>query len=500
MLSINDNKPKTPKMITSLIIPMAKQDKAFAKDGANLNKAFLPVHGAPMIAHIFSNFPLPEEGGPRRIIITCKEYIEHVHYQYLTEQLGCFIVFIPPHENGNAATLLNAKSQLLALDPNIEKQPTFISPSDIGWIWDWESIQKSTSNIENKTTIFTHNGFHPHYVGTDFEHAQNIGVYYVQQLGDILSEINISPTDREPSISGIFSESVKKDLAKDSDKINSHPVEVFVEWKTPEQLEDFEKWAQIEVEADRSMMTDIRAARIISMADKNSLPKENQKYPIPLYPVRGQPLYDYIADKFPAGRTTLLTSPEISQILGPATGLHEIYSLAEATDSEFETLKKAQHVLSEETAFFMLSYNSYGLFNAEDFENFLEWRKPDIVVFSYNPSPLHHKRDLKKSHITCHDDRVTELHIGSRRYDTDRGLAGFCWFAHGGYFDALDLTPLDNTKNMTIDHFLKYMVDNNYRVMHYELDAYIHLGSAEEIKEFEFWTRRPSLFRSMEAL
>jgi NDP-sugar pyrophosphorylase family protein len=508
----------------ALIIPMAGLGRRFVEAGIEGYKPFVPVHGAPMVGHVAAHFPPPDmTGGVERIVIAVEDYLEDVHKEFLVNRLGATIIYVEPHSDGPAGSLARAAPKLLERDLSLFDRPLFVAYCDIDWLWDWQEARALMADPSVDGAIFVHNGFHPHLYKDNLsafcrpepsdpgicaeikekgsftldwvEEPVSIGVFYVRRGGDLLTACVNLANEESRRVAGEFYPSVAmNDLILKGARIALSPVPWYVHWGVPEQLLDFDRWEAIERSVDEAVMARSRWPRVVCMGGKGSRMIGVSDKPKPLIPIRGQPMFDFIVDKFPAGRTLLICGREMQDILGPSLP-HDVLPVPSDTKSQLETLQWAQRALVEEGPFFLLSCDCYGLFDAFAFEEFLAWQKPDAVIFSFEPSLLQKRLQGAHSHISFSDDRVIDVHIKGREGPRDRGLAGFFWFNGGSYFRLLDHIPPDAEHEMGADHLLKHMVDTGHKVLHYPLDAYVHLGTPEELREFLFWCRRPSVFR-----
>ena len=98
------------------------------------------------------------------------------------------------------------------------------------------------------------------------------------------------------------------------------------------------------------------------------------------------------------------------------------------------------------------------------------------------------------THISYRENAVTEIHIKSKSSDNDLGLAGFFWVRNGkDIVSTHEIIHCNNTE-LTADHIFKQMIKDNYNILKYDLDHYVHLGSFTEFKEFQYWNSRKEFF------
>ena len=74
------------------------------------------------------------------------------------------------------------------------------------------------------------------------------------------------------------------------------------------------------------------------------------------------------------------------------------------------------------------------------------------------------------------------------------GLAGFFWVRDGSIFKALEQIVQVPGEEMSVDHVFKHVVEAGLHVMRFDVAHYVHLGTAEELLEYRYWSEREHLF------
>ena len=135
-----------------------------------------------------------------------------------------------------------------------------------------------------------------------------------------------------------------------------------------------------------------------------------------------------------------------------------------------------------------------GLWDADVFDAYLETERPDAVVFTFEPTLLQARLGGSHTYVETRGAAVGAVHIKHKPEGDVRGLAGFFWFRNGAVFEELDQIPDDPGRELCADHVLRHMVAKGQKVGAFALDAYVHLGSPTELREFAFWTTYCDLF------
>ncbi|GAB6039424.1 NTP transferase domain-containing protein [Endothiovibrio diazotrophicus] len=499
-------------MPLNLVIPMAGQGRRFREAGYDTFKPFIEIDGRPMIAHVVERFPTEV----RRFIVTCRELLSPGEVRYLEGELGCTLIFIPPHREGPAWSLAAAADQL-PLDESF-----FIAYCDIAWRWDFDAVR---ARLDHDAVIYTHQGFHPHLIADNYSafcrpradaperldalrekgsftddwmaEPLSIGAFFVRD-GRAMMAATRRLIEDDVRVSGEFFPSlIFNYLAADGAEVSLQPVPFFIHWGVPAQLVDFLRWKRVLTSAPPVAEAG-EGRNILTMAGLGQRMDGLSAQPKALIPIDGQPMYRYCAARFPAAAPTLITTPAIAGQLdalgSPRGDQEERLVLPQQTGSQFETLRQAAPLLCRQRDFFLTSCDAFGLFDPEHFRATLARRRPDAVIFTFRPSLTQRKMAAHHTHVSVEGDRVTAVHVKGKGAQDDPGLAGFFWVADGAIFQRLDRVPPWHGGEMVADNAFAHFVAEGLDVMAYPLEQYVHLGTPEEFMEHRYWCERRELF------
>jgi len=492
----------------NLIIPMAGIGKRFLQAGFMTYKPFVIIAGKPMVQYVTDNFP----NDVRKFVITCKNYLTQEQEYFLINNLGCKLIYIPVHTEGPAYSIYQAKSKL-PLDESF-----FISYCDINWSWNFESIRK---NLCNDGVIYTHTGFHPHLVSNNYSafckpYSNNpeylevikekgsftddwmnepvsIGAFYVRSGHVMMGSIK-NVIDNNIRISNEFFPSLLfNNLINNGKKIYLENVDFYIHWGVPEQLEDFNHWCAVICKEKDPCKTNRSHAsfntNIMTMAGLGKRMKGVTNLTKAQIKIFGKPMFEFVAEHFPTRSLALITNPKVAEQLSNYKNEIDIIMLEHQTRSQFETIVHALDRFVKERKFFLTSCDAYGIFNLEKFHKFLDYLKPDAVIFTFKPTLTQEKLSGHHTFVSYEEDIVTAVHFKSRENKSDLGLAGFFWVRSGIDFEEIKNITIEKDVEMSADHIFKYFVISGKRVAKFDLDYYIHLGTPEELQEFNYWNK-----------
>ena len=487
----------------NVIIPMAGYGERFKKAGYANYKPFILIKNKPMIDYVLDAFP---KDLTRYLLINPK-LLSKQQRKYLEDKGNVKLIEIAPHKKGPAYSIYQARDSL-PLD-----QAFFISYSDIYWTWDFKEVEKLLSY---DGIIFTRKRFHPHLVKNSFaafclprndnpsllaaikekepftdnwmEEPLSVGAFYVKSGRDLIEGIKHDIDNHNVAANEFFPTVAYNQLLRKNKKIYLSDVDFFIHWGIPEQLEDFNFWAHVMKKSFEPGQSFNDIKNICSMGGLGKRMKELSNVPKALLDVGGLPMYQFVLEQFSAKENVIITTKKILEELKQDLPKgYRFLNIGEATSSQLETIKNGKKEFLSSDNFFLTSCDTYGLFDKNEFRKFIRQEDPDAIIFTFKPTLLQSKSSWHHTFVSKKGNKVTAVHIKSKASDDDVGLAGFFWFKKGQLFNELDSIPTDTKNEMCADHILKHLVNIGKKVLAYELPYYVHLGTVDEYKEFQFW-------------
>lgn len=474
-----------------VILPMAGFGQRFQDAGYHEYKPFISIFGKPMINWALA--PYPES--LKKYLIVNNEALTPEQKHYLETFPNTTILEIDPHKLGPAYSIHMAKDQ-------IPEAPCFVSYLDIFWTWDFNTIPDADG------IVFTRQKFHPHLIQNNFsafcktknnhlieirekgsfsdnwmEEPLSVGTFYFKSSKTMQIAFEEMINSQEKVANEFFPSQAFNHLIKMGQTISCSPVDFFVHWGTPEQLEDTLYWATTTPPKETRHNT----LTICCMGGTGSRMKQiNPNIPKACLPFGNFQMWETVSKTFSKEPPICIVTDEMQQLLHQThPNLHTI-SVGSQTQSQVETLEKASPFLTSQTHFFLISCDAYGDFDHSHFENFLDEHNPEAVIFTFEPTLTQKKMGKHHSHVSLDKDAsITAVHVKSKSSETDKGLAGFFWFKNGKVFD--HLKHLHSNQELCVDHLLQKLCELGMNIKGYPLNRYYHLGTPEEFLEFSFW-------------
>ena len=282
-------------------------------------------------------------------------------------------------------------------------------------------------------------------------------------------------------------------LKTNENSIKLIDVNSFIHWGIPEQLNDYLAWRNILLQNNTHDVHMNKYHSIMTMAGLGLRMQNISQQPKALIPIQGKPMFEFVFDRFNANKKSLITTAVISNSICSCDKFSR-YVLEQQTSSQFDTILSAKEFIKTNKEFFLLSCDSYGVFDINEFSAFIQEYNPDAVIFSFYPSLLQQKKSVHHTHISYSDHRVTGVHIKSKSSDDDLGLAGFFWVKNGNDIISVnEVVPFDDVE-LTADHIFKQMIADGFNVLKYNLNHYVHLGTPTEFNEYQYWSSRKDFF------
>ena len=298
-----------------IIIPMSGFGERFRRAGYTVPKPLIDVLGKPVIGHVLDMFP-----GEKQVFFICN--LEHLNEPAfaLRETLSRLcpdgaVIGIMPHKLGPVYAVSKAFD---AFDPTA---PTIVNYCDFTCLWDWKEFQAYVKQTACVGAVMGYTGFHPHMLGsTNYAYVRNdgdrvlsiqekqpytdnpmaeyasSGTYYFSS-GDIMRKAFEETVAREDLlVKGEYYVSLSYiPLLEQGADIRVFPVERFMQWGTPEDLEEFLYHAGLHC-ALRSAPENadplpVSGTVVIPMAGMGSrFSVAGYALPKPLIPVDGEPM------------------------------------------------------------------------------------------------------------------------------------------------------------------------------------------------------------------
>lgn len=246
-----------------LIVPMSGLGSRFIAAGYTAPKPLILVEGKPIIAHVLDMFPSISD-----VTFICNE--DHL----ANTEMRAILTALRPD-----ATIISTLSKKLgpvhALTYTFahlpDDEPVIVSYCDFTQSWDFEAFQTKAAAENFAGAVPAYTGFHPHllrrnlYAGIQTndvgmmsaiqekhcftpnpeDSLHSSGVYYFSS-GALLKETSTKMIAEQNTLNGEYYVSMLYPyLLEDNLPMYVPPVTHFMQWGTPEDLEEYEAWSRL---------------------------------------------------------------------------------------------------------------------------------------------------------------------------------------------------------------------------------------------------------------
>ncbi len=246
-----------------IIIPMSGTGSRFIEAGYKTIKPLIEIDGMPMIRHVVNMFP----GEEKDFIFVCnKEHLNSTNLKAVLSEIKPTgrIVGINGHKYGPVYAVLQAED-LIADDEDV-----VVNYCDFSVCWDYDKFKKWVRSSLYDGCLTAYRGFHPHllgnglYAGIRADEYNNMleirekhcftddkrdsfhscGTYYFKKGAHVKKYFKLL-MDKDINTNGEYYVSMAYQLMKeDGLKIFVYEVKHFLQWGTPQDLDEYLYWSE----------------------------------------------------------------------------------------------------------------------------------------------------------------------------------------------------------------------------------------------------------------
>ena len=490
----------------ALIITMAGEGSRFVSQGYDKYKPFLELCGQTMLdgaLYPFTDFE-------HIFIITTQKIINSNLVEFKKIDAKIKIIIVEEHKLGPAYSIY------LAIENLPKELSYFITYCDV-WCFGPAVHFDFFENIES--AVFVHRGFHPHLVNDNFSafckedekrpgflkeikekgsftndwmnEPLSIGVFYVRDSDTLFNAIIKIVEDNKKAAGEFYPSLIFNNLIEDKIDVSLIDVKSFTHIGLPTQYEDVKHWHNVAKKLKDNQSTEkynltncmLAGGTGTRMTSVSDTPKH-------LLMVNNQPMINLVIDSLNCTNNIIIGAPKIDL---PDSLVKNciVQELEYQTSSHLETMSKAITYIEDDKPILFSSCDCFSWLNWEKFEGMVNEYDPDIIIFEFDLSLLNSKLGGQHSTIHSKDSVVIDVDDKGREHEYEKGFAGFFWFKNKSLINTLfEKQEIIDENELIVDDLIKFACTHDYNVMSYNLDHYIHLGTPEEFREFNYWIDR----------
>jgi NDP-sugar pyrophosphorylase family protein len=514
-----------------IIIPMSGFGERFRSAGYTLPKPLIEIDGMPIIGHVINLFP----GETDFIFICNQEHLSNPAYR-MEEILRSLcpsgrVVGIPPHKLGPMHAIRQIE-HMLSLE-----SPTIVNYCDFSCYWNWEDFKCFVNTLNCEGAIPAYKGFHPHslggtnyaYIKEDSGWASDIqekkpytdcrmneyassGTYYFASA-KIMSEAFAQAIDQNLSIGGEFYISLAyKPMISRGAKIAIYPLQHFMQWGTPEDLNEYNFWSRtFKALINPNISSALTGSLVIPMAGMGKrFADEGYTLPKPLIPVSGSSMAIQAIEDLPKSkyqsiviRSDMPGLAEVNEVLNERFPNAIINLVPEVTQGQACTALIGLNALEDmvnRTKRVDLSPITFGAcdngvsFNQATYQSLINNSDIDVIVWGVRG----HANAIRNPHMfgwinVNADGKINGVSVKTPLASpaSDPIVIGTFTFKNAN--DARRAINALISRNGRIngefylDSCINDAIDLGLRCHIFEVDSFISWGTPNDLKTFEYW-------------
>ena len=509
-------------MDMQVVIPMSGFGERFLRAGYTVPKPMIPVHGRPIIGHVVDMFP-----GVDDIIFICnRQHLETPAYR-MRETLarlcpGGRIFAVEPHKLGPVHAVLKASA---LLDP---ARPTIINYCDFNCYWDFSHFAHYVEQLGVDGAIPAYTGFHPHMLGSTSyayvcemggwvediqektpytdepmrEYASS-GTYYFKS-GAMAVEYCQRAIEEGLALNGEYYASlVYKPMLRDKRKVIVYPLQHFMQWGTPEDLETYLGWSRAFEHLGGIAPRRARQAGavMVPMAGAGSrFVREGYALPKPLIPVSGVPMVVQAARDLPQGdRLVFVVRRDMPSLASITTALLRdfpsscIKVLDALTDGQARTCLLALDEVDDDQPLTIGACDNGVLYDVDRFEGLMADPDVDVIVWAARRHPNAARRPEMYGWIDLvgEDIRAVAVKKPLSNPASDPIIIGTFTFKRAADFRRSAERSVARNAQVSGEYYIDTCINDavalGLRCVPMEVDAYLCWGTPDELRTFEYW-------------
>lgn len=496
----------------------------FRKAGYEVPKPLIEVDGKPIIEHVVNLFP----GENNFTFIVNEDHLSNktLNLEKTLKRIAPTgkIFSIAPHKLGPVNAVLQVIDKL---DMDL---PTVINYCDFTCLWDWKNFKKFVEENNFAGALPAYKGFHPHSLGTtnyayikdDHGIAYDIqekapftddrmqeyassGTYYFETGSLALRALNHA-VDNNLEINGEYYVSLAyKYLFENGLKTAVYPLQHFMQWGTPEDLAEYQKWS----DTFRSLMqTDSREFSlkhqlIMPMAGLGKrFSDEGYSLPKPLIPVSGQPMVIQSVESLPhANLNTFVLRKDMPGAGAIAAEIENYIANAhvsfidEINDGQARSvetgLKSAQ--LKQDVRTIVGACDNAVIYSEKAYEAILAEENPDLVVWVARGHAVAMRSPQMFGWVEEENGVVKGVSVKKPLANpkSDPIVIGTMTFRNNEILEKCLKSLFERDSKVNGEYYLDSVIsdaiDLGYKVRVFEVESYISWGTPNELKTFEYW-------------
>jgi NDP-sugar pyrophosphorylase family protein len=510
-----------------IIIPMSGFGERFRRAGYSVPKPLIEIDNKAIIGHVIDMFP----GEDEFIFICNQDHLDNPEYrmeQILKKHCPTGrIIGIPPHKLGPIHAVRQVE-EFIDLS-----QPTIVNYCDFSCYWDWDHFKTFVSESKCTGAIPAYKGFHPHSLGStnyaymretegwleDIQEKQpytdnrmeefaSSGTYYFA-TGEVMLDAFKKTVNDDLNIGGEYYVSLAyKPLLAANKPIAVYPLEHFMQWGTPSDVDEYNNWSSIfrTLAEPASKQSTPNGSLIIPMAGLGQrFANEGYKKTKPLIPVSGQSMVIQATKDLPLAthhsfilRNDMEGYEDVTQELRGIYPKAVIETVSEVTEGQactallgLEALKNSIGNVPGPITFG--ACDNGALYNADAFKLLTDNPEVDVIVWGTRGHANAVRHPQMFGWIDSDNERIRNISVKTPLSSpaTDPIVVGTFTFRRAEDFERVVKHLIDRDGRINgefyIDSCINDAISMGLNCQLFEIEHLLSWGTPNDLRTFEYW-------------
>jgi len=505
-----------------IVVPMTGVGLRFARAGYRDLKPLIPVDGMPMIEHVVRMFP-----GEKDFLFICTdEALARTAMRSVLERIAPEgrIVAIPPHKLGPVHAVLEAGKHIR------REQPVIVNYCDFSAEWDYADFRRTVAERNCAGAITAYRGFHPHSLGPNLyaymrEHDGHLleirekhcftgdrmseyasaGTYYFRN-GGLLLDYFQKAVARGLSTNGEFYASSPYNLlVEDKLEVLIYELKRFLQWGTPEDLEEYQGWSRYFAEYSdwKPRLPAGGGTNLIPMAGSGvRFAGMGYRDPKPLVAVSGTPMVQRALQSLPPAKNWIsicqsahLRDPRFAPALRVNGFNCRITEAADLTQGQLCSCLLAREQADPEQPLLVAPCDAAFVYDTGRYAQLISNPENDCLVWTFRNHPHANRNPQQYGWLTLNADGsiqnvICKAHPGGAVQEAP-GITGAFWFRKARFlWDAADQIIAQNRRvngEFYVDSAVRALVEQGRRACIFPVRHYLCFGTPDDVRTYEYW-------------
>ncbi len=512
-----------------IVIPMSGFGERFKKAGYKIPKPLIEVEGKPIISHVIDMFP-----GEENFLFICNEdHLNNPDYK-MREILDMYcptgkILSIPSHNLGPVHAVLKAKNLI-----DLEKE-VVINYCDFTCYWDWKHFKNFVLKNKCDGCIPSYKGFHPHslgntnyaylkedlgvvsdiqekkpYTSNRMEEYASSGTYYFSSGKIMCNALEYVLSEKLKTGSEYYVSLAYHYLFDKNMLVNVYPLQHFMQWGTPEDVNEYTSWSDIfkELQTERDLVKDSSSegSVIIPMAGLGQrFLDEGYSKTKPLIPVSGDPMVIKAVNDLPNAQNYCFvlrsdTTDYDSIVIRIKKEFPNaiVKTISETTEGQastamlgFEEIKNS--VGSVPGPITVGACDNGAIYNEEIFSKLANNQEIDIIVWGYRGNTNAIRKPEMFGWIDEDKNIINNISVKTplSNPDNDPIVTGTFTFRNMDIFSSCMHSLFNRNGKINGEFYLDSCINDaiklGFKCVLFEIEHYISWGTPNDLRTYEYW-------------